>query len=68
MNPNIDINMQYEIIQKLTEKIRTLYVLPDIAAEICEQIQQHLDAGDYADITEGKFFAYTLTQHMQEIS
>jgi C-terminal processing protease CtpA/Prc len=68
MNPNIDTNTQYEIIQNLTEKIRTLYVLPDIAEEICQQIKKHLDVGDYADITEGKFFAYALTQHLQETS
>jgi len=64
----IDSTTKIEIIQALTEKLRANYVFPEVAEEICAQLQQHLDVGDYIDITEGEFFAYALTTHMQEIN
>ncbi len=30
--------------------------------------RQHLAAGEYADIDEGEFLAYAITQHMQAVS
>jgi C-terminal processing protease CtpA/Prc len=64
----IDTATQAEIIQSLTEKLRANYVFPDIAVQICERVQAHLEAGNYEDITESEFFAYALTQHLQEIN
>jgi hypothetical protein len=57
-----------EIVQSLSEKIKTYYVFPDIAEEICSCLQKHLDDGDYADITEGEFLALALTLHLQEVN
>jgi len=56
-----------EIIQSLSEKLRAYYVFPEIAENICASLKEHLDTGDYSDITEGEFFAYALTNHMQDI-
>jgi C-terminal processing protease CtpA/Prc len=39
-----------------------------MAELICENIQQHAADGDYDDITDGEFFAFALTTHMQETS
>jgi hypothetical protein len=56
-----------KVIQVLLEKLRTHYVLPEIAEKICTSLQQHLEDGDYDDVTDGEFLAYALTTHMQEI-
>ena len=66
--PVIDPKLQAEIIQSLFEKLRANYVFPNISEQICAQLQKHLDDGDYTEITEGEFFAYALTTHMQEIN
>lgn len=57
-----------EIVQNLSEKLRANYVFPDVAEQICIRLQEHLEAGEYADITEGEFLAYALTVHMQEVN
>ncbi len=64
MQENINHN---EIIKVLLEKLRTYYVFPDMAKKICTALQQHLYDGEYDDIADGKFLAYALTTHMQEI-
>jgi hypothetical protein len=64
--PQIDTSTQTEIIQNLLEKLKTCYVFPDVGLKICENIQKHLENGEYAEITEGEFFAYALTTHLQE--
>lgn len=57
-----------EIIQNLSEKLRTCYVFPDTAEQICASLQKHLEDGEYADITEGEFLALALTLHLQEVN
>ena len=64
----IDATTQAEIVQRLAEKLKTKYVFPEIAEQVCDSLQAHLLAGDYAEITEGEFFAYILTAHLQEVS
>jgi len=56
-----------EIIESLSDKLRAYYIFPYMAEKICESLKEHLEDGDYKDITEGEFFAYALTTHMQEI-
>ena len=43
-------------------------MFPDLAERISERIQQCLEEGAYAQITEGELFAKTLTEHMQEVN
>lgn len=50
--------LQKELIQGLTDKLKACYIFPDIADKICARLQKHLENGEYADITEGEFFAY----------
>jgi len=67
---NLVINQELhtEIIQSLVEKLRANYVFPDVAEQICVRLQKHLEEGDYANISHGRRFAYTLTQHLQAIN
>jgi len=65
---NIDLKIQTEVVQGLLEKLRAYYVFPDIAEQICVRLEKHLNNGDYIGITEGDFFAYALTQHIQEVN
>ncbi len=65
---NIDPLLQKEIIQSLSEKLKAVYIFPDIAEQICARLQKHLEDGEYADITEGEFFALALTMHLQEVN
>jgi hypothetical protein len=65
---SIDPATQIRIIRNLSEKLRTYFIFPDIAEQICERLQKHLEAGEYDDITESGFFAYALTQHLHEIN
>lgn len=64
----IEPDTQTDIVQHLSEILRTSYVFPDVAEQICDRLQEHLQAGEYAEITESGFFAYALTVHMQEVS
>ena len=57
-----------EVIQSLSEKLMAYYVFPDIAKEICTNLQKHLEDGTYSDITEGEFLAFALTTHIQEVN
>lgn len=57
-----------DLIRAITEKLQTFYVFPNIAEKICICLQNHLAEGDYTGITEGKFLAYALTSHLQEVN
>jgi len=39
-----------------------------VADQVCDQLQKHLEDGDYDTITEGELFALALTEEMQAIS
>ncbi len=64
----LDIATRQEIIQHLSEKLRKYYIFPDVAEQICQRLQNHLEDGEYTDITEGEFFAYALTTHLHEVN
>lgn len=61
-------NITDEVIHNLLEKLRAYYVFPQIAEEICLNLQKHLESGIYQDITEGEFLAFALTTHIQEVN
>jgi len=63
----IETAIQIEVIRCLSEKLRAYYIFSDVAEKICARLQKHFDDGDYNEITEGDFFAYALTAHIQEI-
>ena len=62
-----DTDNHIKIIRLLSEKLKALYIFPDVAEKICVGLQKHLENGDYTDIADDEFFAYALTTHMQEI-
>ena len=57
-----------EIVHCLIEKLKASYIFPEVAAQICEGLLNHLHAGDYDDIREGDFLALALTMHLQEVN
>lgn len=59
---------QAEIIESLVEKITALYIFPDLAEQICSNLKQHAENGDYASLQEGELFALALTLHLQEVN
>lgn len=65
---DIDPITQAEIIENLSGKLLTCYIFPEVAEQICACLQEHLENGEYADITEGAFFALALTTHLQEVN
>jgi C-terminal processing protease CtpA/Prc len=64
----IDATTLTEIVQSLSERLRTCYVFPDVAEQICARLQKHLEGGDYADIDDGESLALALTIHVQEVN
>jgi hypothetical protein len=64
----LDVTARAEIVQNLSGKLRANYIFPDIAEKTCVRLQEHLECGEYNDITDGEFFALALTLHMQEIN
>jgi C-terminal processing protease CtpA/Prc len=64
----IDFATQLEIINKLSEKLRTCYIFPEVAEQICTRLQWYLHNGDYSTLTEADLFALALTMHMQGVS
>jgi hypothetical protein len=67
-NVRIDRTTLTEIIHALAEKLKACYVFPDVAEEICIRLQEHLEQGEYDDVTDGEFLALALTTHLQEAS
>ena len=65
---NIDQSTHEQVVQNLIEKLRAYYIFPDIAEQICKRLQDHLQNGEYREITEGEFFAIALTEHLQEVN
>ena len=68
IHTDIDTLTQDEVIQRLLEKVRAGYIFPEVGQQICERLQRHLEDGDYDGISEGDFFAYALTLHLQEVN
>jgi hypothetical protein len=68
MKDVIDSSTRDKIFHNLIKKLRAYYVYPEIAEEICIELQMHIDEGEYDDITDGEFLAFALTTHIQEVS
>jgi C-terminal processing protease CtpA/Prc len=64
----LDPGEKSQIVLDLIAKLKEKYIFPDVAEQVGKDLQQRLGAGEYDDLSEGEFFAYALTQHMQEIS
>lgn len=64
----IDSATQAEIIHNLEEKLKTCYVFPEVADQICIRLQHYWDAGEYSQLNEGNLFALGLTLHLQDAS
>jgi C-terminal processing protease CtpA/Prc len=56
------------IVQTLSKILLDSYVFPDIAEEICTRLADHLDNGNYHQISDGVTLASALTIHLQEVN
>ena len=64
----LDPKMHASIIQNLSVKMKDNYIFPEVAEQICDHLQNHLEDGAYNAFTEGDFFALALTEEIQAIS
>jgi hypothetical protein len=64
----IDKATHIEVVQNLSEKLRTCYVFPQVAEQICTRLREHLGDGEYTDLTDGESFALMLTLQMQDVT
>lgn len=64
----VDAQTRSEVIQELLRQLNTQYVFPKVAAQIEQDIQTRLAAGNYDRITSSKVLADTITVQMQRVS
>ena len=64
----IDPATQIEVINRLSDKINTCYVFPEVAEQIYRHLQQTLAQGEYEGLTDGNLFALALTMQLQEVN
>ena len=64
----IDKATQAEIIANLSQKLKANYLYPEVAGQIAQRLQEHLENGEYASITDGAQLAEILTRHIQEVN
>jgi hypothetical protein len=57
-----------ELIVTLCTRLRANYIFPELAEQICANLEKHHQAGEYAGIDEGEFLALALTLHLQEVN
>jgi len=65
---HIDPSTRKELIHNLSEKVRAKYVYPNVAEKVSAYLQEQLKNKAYDDFAKGRFLAYALTTHMQEVS
>jgi C-terminal processing protease CtpA/Prc len=64
-DPALDSVTHAEIVANLREKLRSLYVFPDVAEQVCARLDKGLQSGRYASIADGNRLAQALTEDLQ---
>jgi hypothetical protein len=64
----VDDATRAEVVARLTEKLRSNYVFPDVGERMAEYIEGRLVDGVYATLDDGDALAAQLTEDMREIS
>ncbi|HSQ18161.1 MAG TPA: S41 family peptidase [Anaerolineales bacterium] len=67
-NVVLDPDSRVAVINSLAEKLKANYIFPEVAEQICTNLNKHLADGDYSDIADGELFALALTMHLQEVN
>jgi len=57
-----------KLLDALYSHLRSYYIFPEIANQICANLASHHQAGEYSDIADGELLALALTIHLQELS
>ena len=63
----IDAGMRNEIIARLSERLSTHYLFPEVAREMVQTLQRRQNAGEYAHLTSGTELCLRLSEHLREI-
>ncbi len=64
----LDATSRSTIIEKLAKELNDKYIFPDIAKQMEAILLEHLNNGDYDDITSEGAFAAVLTAHLRAVS
>jgi hypothetical protein len=64
----LDSGTPAEIVASLCEKLRALYVFPDVAEKVCARLEKGLESGRYASIADGNRLAQALTEVLQHVN
>jgi C-terminal processing protease CtpA/Prc len=64
----IDRTTRAEVIDQLIVKLRSYYIFPEIAEQICVHLEKSHQDGEYDDLIDGNLFALGLTIQLQEIN
>jgi hypothetical protein len=64
----IDSATQVDIINRLATRLKSCYVFPKVAEQICAHLQVCLHDGAYKDLNDGNLFALALTINLQDVN
>lgn len=67
-DPALDSVAHAEIVARLCEKLRSLYVFPDVAEQVCARLEKGLESGRYASIADLNRLAQTLNEDLQYVN
>ena len=68
MNDPTDPSASAALVSTLCAKLRANYIFPEVAEQICANLEKHVQAGEYAGLDEGELLALALTIHLQEVN
>ena len=57
-----------QVIDAVAARLKSSYILPEMAQQLVASLQAHRQQGDYESITDGAILAYRLTADLQAIS
>ena len=64
----LDARMKTAIVDTLAERLRRVYVFPDVGTAIAKSLQKRLAAHEYDRITSAKEFADSLSSHLLSVN
>lgn len=66
--PSLDTNTRALVLENIEHAIQHFYLDPVTGARLIRELRQHISAGAYADITDGKSLAAAITSDLQRLS
>ncbi|KAA6456213.1 S41 family peptidase [Acidobacteria bacterium AB60] len=66
--PNLSSAERRQVIETVAARLRSSYILPEMAQQLADSLQSHQQQGDYDSITDGALLAARLTSDLQAVS